>query len=246
MRLAPVCGVRCQWKFTSPKYVGHQNNWGFMLCVDLLCSSGTFRFGGYLRNAGSMGQTFVWPEYMTERLLTVQNICHSCQSDSASCECSSGRCIWDWYFAVMYSAKKRVPASYLATPFCFFLSPVLKTQVSVHQNWTANTANCSVLCLYIHNASFVNILYACMLRMGVFNLCLCRMYSCLVLQIGGQTAVFCKFYRFQLLFLCLGPCTKKLHLYSFHQRTDYRLDDEGFFFRLFSLQEPCVLYIGRA
>lgn len=57
MRLAPVHGIRYQW---------------FLLRVDLLFSSGKLGFGRYLRNASSIGWAFVWLDYVTRRLLSVQ------------------------------------------------------------------------------------------------------------------------------------------------------------------------------
>jgi len=39
-------------------------------------------------------------------------------------KCSSGHCIWDWYFTLTSSATKWVPAAYPDLPCCLFLSPL--------------------------------------------------------------------------------------------------------------------------
>lgn len=53
-----------------------------------------------------------------------KNIHHLHYSDCARSKSCSGRCIWDGYFSLIFSAIRQVSASYPAPPFCFFLSPL--------------------------------------------------------------------------------------------------------------------------
>jgi len=100
---------------------------GFTIyALNLLCISGNWRVGKYLRNARSMGWECVSRIYSIR--LSVQYLCkniyHLHYSDCARSKSCSGRCIWDGYFSLIFSAIRQVSASYPAPPFCFFLSPL--------------------------------------------------------------------------------------------------------------------------
>jgi hypothetical protein len=54
---------------------------------------------------------------MTQRLrlsLTLQCLCRL--------QCSSARCVWNWYFSLSDSAITHISALYPTAPFCLFLS----------------------------------------------------------------------------------------------------------------------------
>ena len=50
--------------------------------------------------------------------------------------CSSGQCIWNWYYWLTTHAIKQVPASYPAPTFAFVFPHFLTPQISRYGKWT--------------------------------------------------------------------------------------------------------------